>query len=241
MRHFITFLLSTCLFASCAYSVYPVADLNFYYDLKMQSAQEISAKSNVQIYLSEADIPGDYEVIAYVKYHPLTIPVLAPERMQQLKKFFKKAVLKADNLGGNGVLVHSAGFFSVIDVKSEDESAAEALTASDINLIMVSKVLEKIEDGSIYKADPKQQAKFMDSFKDEIEDNIKKCKTLEETAFVARKIDAYSNYYETIEKLTNSVVVKVGTFRIELKDVESKINKKLERQARREAAKAARE
>lgn len=101
--------------SSCSYSVYPKTELDMNYELSMTSKKEKQAKEQVAIYFREADVPAGYEVIALVHYSPfLKIPVLFPEKKQQLEKFEKKAVLKARELGGNGVLVTSVGHFKVI-------------------------------------------------------------------------------------------------------------------------------
>ena len=101
--------------SSCSYRVYPKAALDMNYEAEMTSEIERQAKKQVAIYFKESDIPADNVIIALVNYSPfLKIPVIAPEKKQQLKKFEKKAVLKARELGGNGVLVTSVGHFKVI-------------------------------------------------------------------------------------------------------------------------------
>ena len=91
--------------ASCSYRVYPVDALVDNYKLAMTTPEEVAARENVAVFLSEQEVKGPYKLIAFVE-NP--IPVT--------KDFLKKAVLKADELGGNAVIVQSARSFKVIEL-----------------------------------------------------------------------------------------------------------------------------
>ena len=99
--------------ASCSYRVYPVSTLADNYNLVMQTQEELAAKENVTIYLSENEVPGPYKLIAFVENRPV-LPVAIES--QQVKNFYKNAVLKAAELGGNAIIVESIRSFKVIDV-----------------------------------------------------------------------------------------------------------------------------
>ena len=99
--------------ASCSYRVYPVGTLMDNYNLVMQSPEERAAKENVAIYLSENEVPGPYKLIAFVENRPV-LPIFIAS--QQLKNFYKQAVMKADALGGNAIIVNSIRSFKVIEV-----------------------------------------------------------------------------------------------------------------------------
>lgn len=99
--------------ASCSYRVYPTGSLEDNYRLAMQSAEEQAIKENVAIYLSENEVPGPYKLIAFVENRPI-LPVAIAS--QQLKNFYKQAVLKANEMGGNAIIVNSIRSFKVINV-----------------------------------------------------------------------------------------------------------------------------
>ena len=96
---------------SCSYRVYTVNALRANYTLGMQTPEEMDAKENVHIYLSEQEVPGNYNIIAFVESRPV-LPVAI--QSQQLKNFYKQAVLKAKELGGDGIIVTAVGQFKVI-------------------------------------------------------------------------------------------------------------------------------
>ena len=102
--------------ASCSYRVYPVSTLADNYNLVMQTQEELIAKENVTIYLSENEVPGPYKLIAFVENRPV-LPIAVAD--QQIKNFYKNAVLKADELGGNAIIVESIRSFKVIDVSGQ--------------------------------------------------------------------------------------------------------------------------
>ena len=210
---------------SCSYQIYPKSTLDFNYDMNMTSKDELNAKSNVQIFLAAEDIKDEYEVLAYVKYHPMIIvPIIATEKSQQLKKFYKKAVLKAQDLGGNGVIITSIGDFRVIDIPALKETAPAE--AQMISPIFRSLVLKKFEDGSIYTVNERQRVKYITMLEDEITSNLKACKTLEESEYISKKIEALKNYYTTSKKSTKVIDKKIQAFETSALAVEKKIRAK---------------
>lgn len=229
-------ILGVCLISSC-YTVFPVAKLNYNYDKRMTTTEELVAKNNVQIYHSAEEVPYDnYEILSYVRYRPFSIILIAPESKQQLKKFYKKAVVKANKLGGNGIIINNIGDFQVIripDIKKDSHDSIEMKSS-----VMTSTVLPKFIDGSIYKLDNKMQSKYVDMLEKEIKENIDDCKTFEESAFITTKINELAKYYDSIGKNDKSVSKKIEGLKKDLKEVEGKISKKLERKAKLEEAKA---
>lgn len=229
-----TLLIGAALLSSCSYKIYPKSTLEFNYDVNMTTAKELKAKSNVQIYLSEAEVPYDYETLAFVRYSPaIVLPILAPERPQQLKKFYKKAVLKAQELGGNGVIINTVGNFRVIDIPELKE--VEAAEAPAFSPIMNSAVLDKFEDGSIFSAEDKQKTKYITMLEDEIKSNLKACKTMEEADFIGKKIDALRNYYDKVGKISKGMDKTIEGYRTALQAAVKKIEAKATRAGQRAA------
>ena len=100
-----------CIATSCSYRVYTVNSLRANYTLGMQTPEELEAKEDVHIYLSDQEVPGNYNIIAFAESRPI-LPVAI--QSQQLKNFYKQAVLKAKELGGDGIIVTAVGQFKVI-------------------------------------------------------------------------------------------------------------------------------
>ena len=63
----------------------------------MKTTEQLTAKSNVKIFLNEKDIKGDYEVISYLTYSPLTIPIFMSVEKEINKKFYEMVDLIGDS------------------------------------------------------------------------------------------------------------------------------------------------
>ena len=100
-----------CIATSCSYRVYTVNALRANYTQGMQTPEELEAKEGVRIFLSEQEVPGNYNIIAFAESRPV-LPVAI--QSQQLKNFYKQAVLKAKELGGDAIIVTAVGQFKVI-------------------------------------------------------------------------------------------------------------------------------
>jgi hypothetical protein len=105
MKQIILGALALLCLAACSYKVYPVDALVDNYKQAMQTPEELAAKENVAVFLSDQEVPGPYKLIAFVEN-----PVPASGDI------LKKAVLKADELGGNAIIVQSARSFKVIEL-----------------------------------------------------------------------------------------------------------------------------
>lgn len=218
----VTLLIGMVVASSCSYNIYPKSTLDFNYDMKMTTQEELETKSNIHIFLSDADIHNEYEVLAFVQYKPMiAIPIIAPERAQQLKKFYKKAVLKAQDLGGNGIIVTSVGGFKVIDIPALKE--VPVTTAPVVSPIFRSVVLDKFENGAINSAEERQRVKYITMLEDEIESNLKACKTMEELDYISKKVDTLKNYYATSQKSTKAIEKKMQAYDASVAAVEKKI------------------
>ena len=235
--HFVaTLLLGAVLLSSCSYKIYPTSTLEFNYDVNMTSVEDLKTKSNVEIFLSEEDIQEEYEVLAFVRYSPLVLPIIAPERPQQLKKFYKKAVLKARELGGNGIIINTIGNFRVIDIPSRKE--VEAADAPKTSRVLTSAVLEKFEDGSIFATEDRQKTKYLTMLEDEIKSSLRACKTMEEAEYIGRKINALKGYYDKVGKISKGMQKTIEGYETALKAVEKKIEAKPTKAGRQASAAA---
>ena len=227
--------------SSCSYQIYPKSTLEFNYDARMTSMSELAAKRDVRIFLSDSEVDGPYETVAFAKYSPfIKIPVIASDRKQQLKKFYKKAVIKAQKLGGNGVVISNVGFFKVIRMNDScvtgdsrashvqvQKPAQTQTKPQEINPVQRSAVLDKFDDGTILKVSEKQARKYVDIIRDEIERNTKSCKTLDDVTFVGKKIDALEKYNIGKQKPSSSLRKAVSEYKEELSKVQKKIERKI--------------
>ena len=138
---FATFILSSCT------TSYNTRVMQGNYDIRMDKAEELEIKSKVRIFLSETQIQGEYDVISYNVYKPLSIPIFASYKSQILKKFYEKAVKYAYNQGGNGVVVNAAGMYKVICIRDWDSDNAQA--SKFVNSILDTTILDIFESGKV--------------------------------------------------------------------------------------------
>ncbi len=229
----ICFSLMGLMLSSCAFKVFPVSTLEDKYNAEMQTPEELVAKSHIHIFLNESEVPCEYSTISFVRYTPFTMPIFAPERKQLLKKFYKKAVLKANELGGNAIIIDCMGNFRVInapDLKEDPDAPAVVVDNKGKVNILTSAVLDKFEDGTILSLSKKEKNKCVKTLEDEIKKGIDKCASLDEVAYITRKIDAWGNYLLSEGIKPARVDKALKGYRNDLNDVEKKILKKIDRE-----------
>ena len=231
-------LASAFILASCSFQLYPTKTLNDNYQARMKTTEQLTAKSNVKIFLNEKDIKGDYEVISYLTYSPLTIPIFMSVEKEINKKFYEKAVMKAYELGGNGIIIMGGGYCKIITLANAQlEDAAPAAPAP--NVIFDRVLMDKFISGEVSKAAKKSDIRKDESaFKSEIENNIELAKELDEVAFIREKISVLEKYNTSLAKPKASIVKNIEDLRKDLNKVEKKIKARLKREAKK-AAKAA--
>lgn len=79
--------------------------------------KKLDTYENVKVFLDGNEVKGDYDIIAYGRYTPLTIPILRPERPRLEKYLLWKGARKARKLGANGVIIDNKNDFTVINAK----------------------------------------------------------------------------------------------------------------------------
>ena len=235
LSYFLSFIAMTMIMSSCSYKVYPLQELESRYEKRMETVQEMQAKSHIHIFHSEEEIPCDYKILSYVGYGPLiTIPIIAPIRRQMLNKFYKKAVLKAEELGGNGIIIINISWFKIIYAENLDKIKVGE-TQIDPNR-QGNTILDPFLDGSVLKLDKKKKANYVDGLRESIEESIKNCKTHDDVKEIAKKINALEEFYKAEGgKRRNQEVV--DDYRDDLRDAENDIIKKERRAAKKAAAK----
>lgn len=222
---------SVFVFASCSYQLYPTKDMAFNYDMRMNTEEELSAKAKVKIFLNESDVKGEYKVLSYLTYKPFTIPIFMSHKGQVKKKFYEKSVMKAYELGGNGIIIMSGGDCKIIDIVNWDSDAEGSATF--VNVIFDRTLMDKFINGEVSKEGKKEKKQSETAFKTEIENNIKYAKTLEEVAFIREKIDVYQKYNSSLEKPSSSINKTVTVLQEALNVMEKKIKIKLQREAKK--------
>jgi hypothetical protein len=80
----------------------------------MTSKKELAMKEKVKIFMSEKEVPNEFEVISLNRYTPLHIPILSPESKKVRKNLLEKAVKNASKQNGNGVLIVDGNYYKVI-------------------------------------------------------------------------------------------------------------------------------
>jgi len=178
---------------SCAHSVYPLESLYTNYNNRMRSPEELKLKANVWIYFNEKEIPGDYNIISANKYNPFCfLPFHSLKVKKMNKKFLEKAVKKADEEGGNAILVQSAGFFYVLNMPHRE--GLEAPSAYFVNPILDMKYADIVGGKEINSMKHKERTRTLKAFMDEIESNIEYIQDKEEIKAMRKKLDILSHY-----------------------------------------------
>lgn len=124
-----TLLLGSVLLSSCTVSYLGTDKLMENYEKKIHHTtligkalfkfdkKKLDTYNNVQVFFDGNDVKGEYEVVAYGKYTPVSIPLLRPERKRLEKYLLWKAARKARKLGANGVVINNKNNFTVIQIK----------------------------------------------------------------------------------------------------------------------------
>lgn len=288
--------------ASCSYKVYPVETLLNEFNNAALTGTELAAKDNVAIFLSENDVPGPYKLVALVD-QPGLFPVAS-------KDVLKNAVLKADELGGNAVIVNSPRSFKVISLsdrprkqlpgmkakpaapqerpapaarpapqtrerpvrektgpgivdkvknaeifkrrepapkaepapksqqaapapkpqaapKAEPAPKAQAAPIEKTPAVTDSPIFDEttaqwFTSGYVYRAKEQEQTEIIDAMNSEIRENLKICKTPEEAACIAKKIELLEKYNQALPIPSGTQANKIKAYRNSLKKLTAK-------------------
>lgn len=224
LKSFAVLCIASVLFSSCAHTLYSPEVMEYNYNMRMKSDKELTAKSQVRIFMSEKDVKGDYTVVSVNLYSPFRIPVFMSFRKQMSKKFYQKAVMKAQEQGGNGIIVTSAGMYKVINItawNADDEGPA-----TFVNVIFDKKLMNKFTSGEVSKSAKSAVRRYEASFCDEIALNVKSATTLEEVDVIKEKIAALKAYNASLSKPKSAIDKVIAKCEKSLVKVEKKIKKK---------------
>jgi len=219
---------ASLLFSSCAHSIYPVEAMYTNYVLQMRSNEDLEVKSKVQIYFKEADIKGEYTIISCNTYNPAAFPVKACKDKKMVKKFLAGATRKAYELGGNAILVKSAGFYFVLNLKDWNEENAPKVNF--INPIFDMKYADLVKSDEMNKMKRGERVRTEKAFMDEIEANIENVRELDEVKAIRKKIEVLSNYNLKLKNPKSAIEKAVKKDTKKLNRAEKKIKKNIEKQ-----------
>ena len=201
---------SVMLTTSCSHTVYNPKVLQGNYDLRMNSKEELNIKGKVRIYLSEKDVQGEYEVISLNLYKPFTIPVFMSVKGQTNKKFYEKAVKKAYEQGGNGIIIMAGGYYKVISLYNWDSD--NAASEKFVNAILDVTLLNRFKNGEIAKLSPREVKRFVTDLDNEIIFNLKTMKTSQEASVVKEKILALQSWNSSQPKSNSKLAKKIEVY-----------------------------
>jgi len=224
---------ASVLFNSCTHCIYPVEAMYTNYALQMRSNEDLEVKSKVQIYFKEADIKGEYTIISCNTYNPAAFPIKQCKEKKMIKKFLAGATRKAYELGGNAILVKSAGFFFVLNLKDWNEENAPKVDF--VNPIFDMKYADLVKSGEMNKMKRGERIRTEKAFMDEIEANIGNVNELDEVKAIRKKVDVLSSYNLKLKNPKNSIEKAVKKDTKKLNRAEKKIKKRIEKE---KAAKA---
>lgn len=226
----LTIIAGGMLLSSCSFQIYPTQDMSFNYNKKMVTAEELTAKNSVKIFLNERDIQGEYQTISYVTYSPYTIPVFLNKRNQTIKKFYAKAVMKAYELGGNGIIVTGGGYCKVIKLLNWE---AETKQATFVNVIFDRTLMDKFLNGTVAAEKKADRSRYEKAFKTEIKSNLRYATGLDEVAFIQEKINAYEKYTESFERQKKSIIKDVTKLKALHFATEKKVKARINRESKK--------
>jgi len=218
---------ASMLLSSCAHSIYPVEAMYTNYALQMRSTEDLEVKSKVQIYFKEADIKGEYNIVSCNTYNPAAFPIKACEDKKMIKKFLAGATRKAYELGGNAILVKSAGFYWVLNLKDWNEENAPKVDF--VNPIFDMKYADLIKSSEMNKMKRGERVRTEKAFMDEIEANIENVNELDEVKAIRKKIDVLSSYNLKLKNPKSSIEKAVKKDTKKLNRAEKKIKKRIEK------------
>lgn len=210
---------------SCSHTLYSPDTMEYHYNRRMTNKKELTAKAQVRIFTSEKDVKGEYTIISMNTYNPFRIPIFMSFKNQMTKKFYQKAVLKAQEQGGNGIIITSAGIYKVINITAWDaDSEGPAIY---VNAILDKTLMNKFANGDVAKSKKADIKRYESQFGEEITENIKTAKTLEEIDAIKEKIATYKNYNTSLNKPKSSISKLIEKQEKSLVKVEKKVRKKL--------------
>ncbi len=195
---------------SCTHTIFNPKVLKGNYDLRMDGKDELEMKGKVRIFLSEKDVQGDYEIISLNVYKPFTIPVLMSYQGQVNKKFYEKAVKKAYEQGGNGVIITAGGIYKVISLFNWDSD--NAASEKFVNSILDVTLLNRFKSGDIAKLAPREVKRFVTDLDNEVWFNLKTMRTSQEAKVVKEKILALQSWNSSQAKPDSKLAKKTEAY-----------------------------
>ena len=157
-------------------------------------------------------VHADYELISW--------NVFVADNKEILKtQFFAKAAEKADEEGGNAVLINSPGCYSVLKVKNWNGHEPEKLYE---NPIFNNKTINELIAFNPKKFKTSKYSALKYSCVMEIEGNIRCARNQEELDFIRKKIETLSKFDENNPKADLSISTRKLTK--ELQKKEKKLN-----------------
>ena len=110
----ILFLGLALMMSSCV-ATYDVTHQRSLYEAQMNGSKDGKVlMDKIPIYYSEEDVQKAFTVVDYCAYQPLHIPILRPAKKALKKKLYKKAVITAEKLHGDAVIIDTPNEFRVI-------------------------------------------------------------------------------------------------------------------------------
>lgn len=189
---------------SCNSYVFTTKSFYDGYVKTMNSKDENELLEKIHILLTQKElIHADYEVISMNIYAPNALFRFGfIEKMEN--RFFAKAVEKAEEEGGNAVLISSPGCYSVLKVTNWNGHKPEQLfenpiySTEDLDaLLTFSGKMNSIEYANLKHKCIKG-----------IESNIRYARNTDEIAFIRKKIDALSEFNSNNPKANLTISIK---------------------------------
>ncbi len=214
-------MLAIMLLPSCAHHVYPTKTMYTNYNLRMTSQNDREIKSKVRVYMSEAEIQGEFKVLSVNLYSPFSFVFFHDHILK--KKFLEKATKKAYEEGGNAVLISAPGYFKVLNIIGWDSD--DAAIEDYNNPIFDTESMDIVGSGQLATMKRSDRKRHENEFMDEISAQISYAKELKEVEMLRTKVKVLNDYNLTLKRPNKSIEKAVKKDTKKLNRMEKKIKK----------------
>ena len=201
---------------SCNHRVYPISQLEY----KHVERTDWDVRHQIKVYYSDNEIQNEYSNVAVVTY-----TTFLPFRKTMEKKFLEKATNKALELGGNAIVVVSAGYYKIINEKRQDEPLK--------NVIYDMSIANYFKNGKVDNASPADAKVYAQILKMDIEQSIDEATSFEEIELIKNKIGILKEFNDSLKEKDEELTENIEDLLDDVEHKALKIQKKKDKEDRK--------
>lgn len=228
-------------FSSCSNKVFPISKLEENYAERMTSNSDLNVRANVRIFYKETDIKGDFEVLSINRYTPwFAIPIFYSSDKQIKIKFLENAARTAYKQGANAILIVAPKYYKALklsDFKNNQPSFMDSGKGDGVKTTWMGDPIgdmtlaNKFANGDMNNVKKRILKRTMEAFEDELDDNLKAAKSLDQLDYIRNKVDIYEEWNNGRVEKDDDVTQTIADYRKKISSKEQSIKKKMERKA----------